>query len=199
MSTDDENELYQAFLESGETRLIAPAENNVPSVEFRHGGGWRECRIWEGYLDASSFLLREVLREYPRANNLIFPAMFNLRHGIEVSLKWHIKYAGGVVPARAGHNLRVLLKTLQEAVNDEGGGDDEKGYLLFYFSKIVFELDPVDPRATAFRYSTELDGSPIEIEPSEWDLRHLYFVVSDLPVYLDNLSSMIDRNNTEEN
>jgi len=199
MPTDDEDQLYQAFLKSGDTRLIAPAENDVPNVEFRHGGGWRECRIWEGYLDASSFLLREVLCEYPRANNLIFPALFNLRHAIELSLKWHIKYSGGAVPQRVGHNLRVLLKILQETLDDEGDEDDEKGYLLCYFSKIVFELDAIDPRAVAFRYSTELDGSPIEIKPSEWDLRHLYFVVSDLPVYLDNLSSMIDRNNTDEN
>ncbi|WP_439626531.1 hypothetical protein [Shinella sp.] len=194
MSTDDdEDELYQAFLESGDARFIAPAENDVPSVEFLHGGERQEWRIWQGYIDASFFLLKEALRQSPYASNLIFPAMFNLRHGIEVSLKWHIRYAGGLVPVCAGHNLRLLFEILQKTVNDP---DD---YLLCYLSSIISELEPIDPRSVAFRYSTELDGSPIEIKPSKWDLRRLYFVVSDLSICLDILSSMIDQSNFEEN
>jgi HEPN domain-containing protein len=191
MSTDDdEDELYQAFLESRDARFIAPAENDVPSVEFLDGGEKQEWRIWQGYLDASFFLLKEALRQSPSASNLIFPAMFNLRHGIEVSLKWHIRYAGG--PACAGHKLRVLFETLKNTVNEP---DDA---LLCYLSSIISELEPIDPRSVAFRYSTELDGSLIEIKPSKWDLRRLYFVVSDLSICFDILSSRIDHSNFED-
>lgn len=192
MSTDDdEEELYQAFLESGDARFIAPAENDVPSVEFLDCGEKQEWRIWQGYLDASFLLLKEALRQSPSASNLIFPAMFNLRHGIEVSLKWHIRYAGG--PACAGHKLRVLFEILQNTVNDP---DDA---LLCYLSSIISELEPIDPRSVAFRYSTELDGSIIEIKPNKWDLQRLYFTVSDLSICFDILSSRIDQSNFEDN
>ncbi len=90
INEDDGLALYQAFLDKRDMRLIVPAEDGAPSVEFRFDGEWRECRIWEGYLDASLVLLKEALQESPRSNNLIFPALFNLRHAIEVALKWHI-------------------------------------------------------------------------------------------------------------
>lgn len=193
MPTDDEDELYQAFLENGDSRLIAPAENDVPSVEFVRGEKWRECRIWRGYIDASFFLLREALRKHPCNNSLIFPAMFNLRHGIEVSLKWYIEYGGGTVPARAGHNLSVLLEALQKL------SPENDGYLLLYLSNIISEIESIDRKSVAFRYANEKNGHPIEITPIKWDLRHLYFTVSELSICLDSLEYMIDQYQFKEN
>jgi hypothetical protein len=77
-SEDQEMALYEAFVSDPDRRLIAPAQDGVPSVEFKFGGGWRECRIWEGYFDASLILLKAALRA-PQADNLIFPALFDLR------------------------------------------------------------------------------------------------------------------------
>src|SRR3978361_2262004 len=118
ISEDAEIALYEAFLSNPDTRLIAPAEDGTPSVEFPFGGGWRECRIWEGYLDASLILLREALQREPRGGNLIFPALFNLRHAMEVALKWHIRYAGRVIPKRAGHDLSVLIEAFRRTADD---------------------------------------------------------------------------------
>jgi hypothetical protein len=73
---DEEMAFYEVFCSDPDTRLFAPAQDNAPSVEFKLGGSWRECRIWEGYFDASLILMKEALQNM-EANNLIFPAMFN--------------------------------------------------------------------------------------------------------------------------
>jgi hypothetical protein len=195
ISEDEEDALYTTFLNRSDTRLIAPSENGVPSIEFQFGGSWRECRIWEGYLDASLILLREALRNSPGASNLIFPALFNLRHAIEVALKWHIQYAGGVVPKRSGHDLGILIEAFQRTA---GHLDDEATYISGYLLDCISELATIDPRSLTFRYSTELDGSPIEIAPKSWDLCQLYFTVDTLTVVLDNLSNQIDRSRLHE-
>lgn len=197
MSTSDEEEmaLYEAYIKSHDTRLIVPPEEGAPSVEFRFGGGWRECRIWESYFDASLILLGEALHQAPRANSLIFPALFNLRHAIEVALKWHIEYAGGVVPKRAGHDLSILIEAFRQTAHDL---DDEATYISDFMLDCASELASIDPRSVTFRYSTETSGASIAIAPERWDLRHLYFTVGELIVCFDGLAGQIELSRNEE-
>jgi hypothetical protein len=140
-------------------------------------------------------LLKEALQQEPQACSLIFPAMFNLRHAIEVALKWHIRNARGVIPKGAGHNLGVLIDAFRQTADDL---DDEVSYISDYMLHRVSELALIDPRSVTFRYSTELDGSPLEITPERWDLRRLYFTVGDLLIFFDGLSGRIDLSRDEE-
>ena len=190
ISEDEEMTLYEAFLCDPDTRLIRPAQEDTPSIDFKFDGGWRECRIWEGYFDASLILIKKALEEEPRGDNLIFPALFNLRHAIEVALKWHIGHAGGVVPKHAGHNLNILINALRQAAHDL---DDETTYISDFMLNCISELSSIDPRSVTFRYSTEANGSPIRISPQRWDLLHLYFMVDTLSVWFDGLSDQIER------
>lgn len=189
-SGDEETAFYEAFISDPDTRLIAPAPEGAPNIEFKFGGDWRECRIWEGYFDASLILLKEALQRAPQANNLAFPALFNLRHALEVALKWHIRYAGGIVPKRAGHNLGVLMDAFRQTAHDL---NDEANYISDYALERISELASIDPHSVMFRYSTEVDGSLIEIAPERWDLRRLYFTVDELLLWFDGLSGQIDR------
>jgi len=193
ISEDEELALYEAFLNDPDARLIVPAKEGTPSVEF--DDRWRDCYIWRGYLDASLILLKEALQWETRARSLIFPALFNLRHAVEVALKWHIKYAGGAVPRRAGHRLDVLIEAFQWTAESL---DDEATYISDGMLDRVFELATIDPRSVAFRYSTEMDGSSIEISPRRWDLRKLYFSVDELSLWFDCLSGWIDLSGCEE-
>jgi len=195
ISEDEELTLYQAYLNSCDPRLIKSTDEGAPSVEFTFDGEWREYRIWEGYLDASLILLKKVLEQSPWSENLIFPALFKLRHAIEVALKWHIRYAGGAIPKRAGHDLFILIDAFRRTADDL---DDDASYISAHMLNCISELAVVNPRSITFRYSTELDGSSIEISPEDWNLRHLYFMVSDLSVFLDDLSNRIDLSRNEE-
>lgn len=188
---DEEAILHEEFLYTHKDGLIAPAKRDVPSVEFSNDDAVRECRIWEGYLDASCLLLERAVKQWSQENRLIFPALFNLRHAMEVALKWHIKYAGGVVPKRAGHNLGILI----DAFRDVTANFDKEENFTMRESLLasVAEIASLDPRAVAFRYSSEHDGSPIMITPEAWDIRALYFAVSDLSVIFDDLANRIER------
>ncbi|CEJ12511.1 hypothetical protein BN1110_02810 [bacterium YEK0313] len=195
ISEDEEMALYEAFLADHDTRLIAAPKDDAPSVDFRFGGGWRECRIWEGYLDASLILLRAALHGGPGAHNLIFPALFDLRHGMEVALKWHIHHAGGCVPRRARHDLHALLDAFCETAKDL---DDDTTYISAYMLNCISEMASIDRRSVAFRYSTETDGSPIEFVPTRWDLQRIYFAVDSLVLAFDALSNNIDLSRNEK-
>jgi hypothetical protein len=190
ISEDEEMTLYEAFLCDPDTRLIRPAQDDTPSIDFKFDGGWRECRIWEGYFDASLILIRKALEEEPRGHNLIFPALFNLRHALEVALKWHIGHAGGVVPKHVGHNLDILISALRQTAYDL---DDETTYISDSMLNCISELSLIDPRSVTFRYSTEANGSPIRISPQRWDLLRLYFMVDTLSLWFDGLSDQIER------
>ncbi|NKW09902.1 hypothetical protein HGG76_11260 [Ochrobactrum tritici] len=139
---DDEAALYEAFQRENDGGLITPAIGDVPSLEFSNDDAVHDCRIWEGYLDASILLLEKATQDWPRSNNLVFPGLFNLRHAMEVALKWLIKYAGGTVPKRAGHNLSVLIDAFRDtAVNL----DEERTYISECFLERISEIAALDP------------------------------------------------------
>lgn len=187
---DDEASLYETFQRENEGTLITPAVGAVPSFDFSNDDAVRDCRIWDGYLDASILLLEKAAQDWPRSNNLVFPALFNLRHAMEVALKWHIKYAGGTVPKRVGHNLSALIDAFRDTAANL---DQERTYISECFLAHISEIAAIDPRSVAFRYSQEHDGTPLKIASEPWSIRSLYFAVSDFGVILDNLSSSIER------
>lgn len=190
---DDESAFFEALLHNPPERLILPAEEGSPSVDFSFGNAtWREYRIWEGYIDASRLLLDQILKGRPNSRGLIFPAMFNLRHAMEVALKWHIRYAGGLVPHNAGHKLDVLIDAFRQTAH---GLDEEATYISDYMLDLISEVSEIDPRSISFRYSTALDGSIITIANEPWDLRRLCFTADYLSIWLDHLSGYIDMSN----
>lgn len=188
MSEDEEMALYQAFLDHPDLRMIAPPVEGIPSVRFRLGDEWRECRIWQGYFDASDILFREMLQNEYRASSLIFPALFNLRHAVEVALKWHIRYAGGTVPKGVGHDLRTMVQIFRATAD---GLDEENTYIAEYALDRILEFSLIDPHAVTFRYSTQRDGLGIQIAPERWDLCRLYFTAQGLSIWFDGLSDQI--------
>ena len=188
-SDEEEIELYLEFQKDTDARLLAPPKIGGIAIEFPFEDRWRESRIWAGYLNASLILLREMLLTPLLASTLIFPALFNFRHAVEVALKWHIQYAGGEIPKGAGHDLYVLVEAFRNATSNFDS--DAKCCLEHMLARIV-ELASIDPRSITFRYSTELDGSPIRIATECLDLRSLYFVIEDFSNWLTDLSIEID-------
>jgi hypothetical protein len=179
-----------AFLDNPPERLIRPAEGGTPGIDFAAPDPDRqEWRIWDGYLQSSWLLFREMLGRTSSAQTLIFPAMFNLRHGLEVGLKWHIRYADGSVPRRTGHDLGALIDIFRATAV---GLDDDATYICDYHLGLIADLARIDPRSLAFRYSTGLDGAPISIPGSPWDLRNLSFAVEHLQLWFDHLAGYID-------
>jgi hypothetical protein len=187
--TREENDAYfESLWDHPPEGLITVAKDGVPSIDFGDVR-WRECRIWQGYFDSSSLLLHHLLERSPNSGALIFPAMFSLRHTIEVALKWHIRYAGGAVPKDAGHRLDILVKCFRQTAK---GLDPDAAEFAECMFDLVSELAAIDPRSITFRYATELDGSSIIMPDRPWDLRDLIWAVGMLSIWFDHLSGDID-------
>jgi len=168
--------------------MIAPPAADEPSVRIQKLGGENDWRIWEGYLRASGILLQECMKSEREADSLIFPALFNLRHAIEVALKYHIRYAGGMVPKKGEHDIRVLVEVFRRTAD---ALDEEVSYVSDDSLEFLSELASLDPRSVAFLYSSNLDGTPVEIESTTIGLRRLYFMVDILEIYFDHLAGYI--------
>ena len=192
---DDHSSFFESLWDNPPESLLLPAEDGAPRVSFHLSDGvWQEYRIWEGYIDASSLLLNAILEGKPNSRGLIFPAMFNLRHAMEVALKWHIKYAEGTIPKNAGHNLEILIQAFRDTASTL---DEDVTYICDAYLDLILEMASLDPRAIKFRYSTEIAGSAISIPRDDWDLRRLIYSVDLITMWFDHLSGYIDMSSEE--
>ncbi|MBP2158885.1 MULTISPECIES: hypothetical protein [Asticcacaulis] len=188
MTDDEEMVLYVEFLQDVDKRLVIPPKDNAPCVKFDQKDKWRERRIWQGYFWASEILLKAAIKGRER-DSLIFPALFNFRHAVEVALKWHIEDTGGVVPKGAGHKLSVLVDAFRKTAE---GIPDDVTYISEYVIDCISELDKIDPHSLTFRYAAKLDRSGIDIYPARWDLTRLLFTVDVLSEWFYYLSDQVN-------
>jgi hypothetical protein len=50
--------------------------------------------IWGGYMTAGAALIDEVQRQPHNRNLLLYPILFNYRHGLESVMKWTVERRG---------------------------------------------------------------------------------------------------------
>lgn len=184
LTEDEEAAFYEVSVNDGERRMIAPPVDGEPSARFPGPSNARDDLLWDGYLEASQVLLRACMESERSAERLISPALFNLRHALEVALKYHIQWAGGVVPKGVGHNLDVLADAFRKTAK---GLPEEASYVSEWFLGLVSEVAALDPQSTAFRYSTERNGHPIETGLDRIGLVRLLLWIDLLKDYLYDL------------
>ena len=103
----------------------------------------------------------EVSCKYPLVNmeDLIYPIMFNLRHGLEIWLKWKINQSVkmGLLPkACNGHSIGKLYKKLKSA-------HMRSSNIIAMFEEVeplFVVLDEIDGTGQVFRYDTGSRGTP---------------------------------------
>jgi hypothetical protein len=158
---DEEAAFYEAFLNDQERRMIAPPIDGEPCAEFPKPSPARDDLVSDGYLEASEILIRECMKSSWSARRLISPALFNLRHGLEIALKYHIEWAGGVVPKGVGHDLEALIEIFRKTAE---GIPEEASYICEWSLGRVAEIASLDPRSLNFRYSSGISGVPIKFD-----------------------------------
>ncbi|EJN16290.1 hypothetical protein PMI42_00125 [Bradyrhizobium sp. YR681] len=125
----------------------------------------RAMFIWRGYFRAGKLLAEECGRNPFDTNYLVYPMMFNYRHGLEVAMKEIIVEYGHHVSVYLSddrdHNLLDLWQVYQElnnALNPQAGDIADKTIGL-----IVQDFHGLDKSAVAFRYSTNKDGAKFKL------------------------------------
>jgi hypothetical protein len=95
-------------------RLLKFSDDWDRSASFRPDQLTRDAFIWDGYMTAGAALIDEAERTPTDRDVLVYPILFNYRHGLEAAMKWTIEQYGGLAEvslgANANHDLWNLWK-----------------------------------------------------------------------------------------
>jgi hypothetical protein len=72
-------------------RLLRSSEDSNASATFIPHQLARDAYIWDGYMMAGAALIDEAERRLTDRDVLVYPILFNYRHGLEVAMKWTIE------------------------------------------------------------------------------------------------------------
>jgi hypothetical protein len=113
--TDDEADSYNVFERANERwpkagdRLLWPGRDTFLAEEADE----RNYRLLRGYKRAGDILIQNALADRADCQNLVFPALFNYRHYIELALKAIIDDHGEVAGVSLGQRNHKLPELWQ--------------------------------------------------------------------------------------
>lgn len=135
-------------------KLVSPGYDAFLALESAE----RRYRLQKGYKRAGDILIQRALEECHNKNNLVFPALFNYQHYIELALKAIIErhgYRADVSPSR-NHDLSQLWRQFLRVV--EAFGLDPSEIVIASVGACVAEFASIDAGSTAFRYVQDLSS-----------------------------------------
>lgn len=119
----------------------------------------RFYRMPMGYKRAGDILVDRADVDLADRRNIIYPALFCYRQSIELFLKKIVDAFGGadLRSQKKTHDLDVLWKRFIQVAAERGGADSVG---LDTVEKLVREMNGADERSDAFRFATDMKGSP---------------------------------------
>ena len=170
-------------------RLLSP-DHRVYLAETE---GERNYRLLRGYKRAGDVLVEQALSDRANLLNLIFPALFNYRHYIELALKAIIAEHGASVGIRLGkldHKLLDIWALFLKVV--AAFGHDKSDEATVAVGNCIAEIDHVDSGATAFRYAQNLKGNILELPKDGLDLVQLRDVMNGIENFFEAVDASLD-------
>lgn len=175
-------------------RLIRPTKDWNRGVDFPQSKFSRDALIEGGYMRAGSALI-EACEEDPDRHLLIYPILFNYRHGIELAMKWMIRHYGPFssvgIANTTDHNLRDLWRMCKHIII-ELGSEDEEDETIGVVEKVIEELHELDESAQAFRYSHDKTGAVFALPDGMIDLRNIRDVMEGIRHFFDGADAQLD-------
>ena len=111
------------------------------------------------YKDCIEFLLEEYEKKPPSHDYGMAPALFLLRHYIELQLKGILIFCKGQDVKELSHNIAELFKKTEKTVV-EIYGKDSIGKPDSEVEKFILALGNFSKKGEAFRYPESKDGTP---------------------------------------
>jgi hypothetical protein len=144
---------------------------------------------------AGEALVEEAEHESADRNFLVYPILFNYRHGLELALKWTIAQYGSYVDVyldkqNIDHNLWYLWRLCKQIIIDLS--DDEEDDDLRAVERIVKDFHDLDKNALAFRYSRTRDGGTILLPDAPIDLRNIQRVMEAVDNFFSGVDGQLD-------
>lgn len=178
-------------------RLLIPSNSRDSRVHFAEDILARECFLWDGYMQAGAVLVAHCLADDRQRHALVYPILFNYRHGLEMAMKWTLNRYGrfaSINNYKLDHKLQGLWQKCRTVISDVGGGDDDEAVQAV--EDVILEFDALDPGAFAFRYAQGKKGSEIELPVFAIDLENLRDVMSGIDNFFNGLDGQLDANST---
>ena len=139
--------------------------------------------------------LIDACQEDPRDRHfLIYPILFNYRHGIELAMKWIIMMYGRYASVSVGeiehHNLWQLWKLCKKIVIEIGGEDEA----IPVVEQIIKDFHDLDKSALAFRYSQDKNGVLIALPDRMIDMENIRDVMEAISHFFEGADGQLDHN-----
>jgi hypothetical protein len=149
-------------------RLLKPGTDWDTSAGFASHQLARDAYIWDGYMTAGAALIDESERRPMDRDTLIYPILFNYRHGLEAAMKWTIEQYGSLANISLDANDRnhdlwelwKLCKKIFAVAREPSSGEDEAAQAV---ERVVKDFQQIDKSGTAFRYSKNKNGAIITL------------------------------------
>lgn len=174
-------------------RLLKGSDDLDQRVDFPKDELSRYVHIWEGYMHAGTILIDACETDRYKRHLLIYPIIFNYRHGIELAIKWVIERYGNnstvEVIEITHHNLWQLWKVCKQIIVEVGSEDSA----LTVVERVVQDFHEIDPSALSFRYSRNKDGALINL-PDSVDLLNIRDVMEGVSNFFDGVDGELDYN-----
>jgi hypothetical protein len=145
----------------------------------------RTFRLLRGYKRAGDILIRQALSDRVDCNNLIFPALFNYRHYVELALKAAIEEYGPFADVKLGakdHRLPDLWQLFLQITTKFN--NDPADAAARAVGRCIGELAKIDANSTTFRYAKTLKGD-VPTLPIGLDLVRLHDVMNGIENFFE--------------
>jgi hypothetical protein len=129
---------------------------------------------------AGAALIDEAELHPEDRNELIYPILFNYRHGLELAMKWIIDYYGRMADVSLkgedrDHNLLALWRMCKEILETAGQNTSDEATLAV--EQVVKNFHDIDKFGVSLRYSFDKNGKPIVLNDGLIDLGNIQQVM----------------------
>lgn len=174
-------------------RLLRSSDDWQIGVEFSNHPISRHAHQWEGYMSAGAGLIELCTQEgYEHERHfVIYPILFNYRHGLELAMKWVIvRYSGkGVQGIGQDHNLWKLWLRCCEIIERYDEHDDDAKFAV---GQLVKDFHDLDKAGVTFRYGWHKNGAEIKLPEHLVDLENIRDVMNGVAHFFTGLDGSLD-------
>jgi hypothetical protein len=173
-------------------RLLRPSDDPRTAVSFSPHQFSRDAFIWDGYMTAGAALIDEAERRPHDRNTLVYPILFNYRHGLEVAMKWTIEQYGSVANVALDaldHDLWSLWKKCKAILLAVPTPDADES--LKSVEQMVKDFHDLDKEAIALRYSRKANGVTILLPDKPINLENVEHVMEAVDNFFKGTDGML--------
>jgi hypothetical protein len=162
----------------------------------RNGGPADFGRIARGFFEAGKCLVASLEVDRLNIDLLVYPIVFNYRHGLEAALKYLVKRLprlfGERGVAKPNHDLLVNWGKVRGYLERPDMPDDQDREWIETVERRLREFAEIDPQGECFRYPEAKDGSPYLRDTSLISIEVFGSQIDEVASFLDGLMSMAD-------